>query len=173
MNREEKNALIESLADIINGSKHFYLTDTGNLNAEQTSNLRRKCFEKEIKLIVAKNTLLKLALEKAVGEYSELYPALKGQTSVMLTESGSLPAKLIKEFRKNSDKPVLKAAYVEECFYLGDNQLDVLANLKTKEELIGDIIMLLQSPMKNVLSSLQSGPHILAGVIKTLSERKE
>jgi large subunit ribosomal protein L10 len=134
--------------------------------------LRRKCFEKDIRLVVVKNTLLKKALEKLDGEYGELYGVLKDSTSVMFSETGNAPAKLIKEFRKKLDKPVLKAAFVEESIYIGDDQIEILSSLKSKEELIGDIILLLQSPAKNVLSALQSGGNTLAGIIKTLSEKE-
>jgi len=155
MTRDEKNQLIDNLAQQLSESKHFYLANIAELNAEQSSNLRRKCFEKEIKLVVVKNTLLKKALEKIEGDYEELYGVLKDNTSVMFTETGNLPAKLIKEFRKNWEKPILKGAFVEECIYIGDEQLDTLANIKSKEELLGDLIGLLQSPAKNVVSALQ------------------
>lgn len=172
MTRDEKLKVVDNLAQSISESKHFYLADISTLNAEQTSNLRRKCFEKEIKLMVVKNTLLKKALDKLEGEYNELYDSLKNETSIMFTEVGNSPAKLIKEFRNKAEKPALKAAYVEECIYIGDDQIDVLASLKSKEELIGDIIGLLQSPAKNVISALQSGGGTLAGIIKTLSEKE-
>ncbi len=174
MRKEEKNKVIESLTEEINAFNHLYFTDISGLNAELTSNLRRKCFEKEIKMVVAKNTLLKLALDKAEGDYQELYGILNGNTSVLLSETGNLPAKLIKEFRKGKiDRPILKGAYVEQSVYLGDDQLEALSNIKSKDELIGDIVMLLQSPAKNVISSLQSGGNTLAGVIKTLSEKEQ
>jgi len=173
MRREEKNAIIDSLAEKIKEYSHFYLTDTAQLNAADTSDLRRKCFENDIKLIVVKNTLLKRALEQSNGNFEELYPVLKGTTSIMFTQSGNVPAKLIKEFRRKHDKPVLKGAYVQESIYVGDNQLDALVSIKTKEELVGDIIMLLQSPAKRVISSLQSGKNTLAGLVKTLSEKSE
>ena len=172
MTREEKNQVIESLAQQITDSKHFYLTDIEALNAEDTSSLRRKCFEKDIKLVMVKNTLFKKALEKCEGDYTELYDILKTNTSVMFAETGNEPAKLIKEFRKGKDKPVLKGAYVEESVYIGDNQLDALSSIKSKEELIGDVIALLQSPAKNVISALQSGGGTLAGILKTLSEKE-
>lgn len=172
MTRDDKDQLINNLAQQISESKHFYLTNIEALDAEQSSSLRRKCFENEITLVVVKNTLLKKALEKIEGDYEELYPVLKENTSVMLTETGSAPAKLIKEFRKEWEKPVLKGAYVEECAYVGDDQLEVLASIKSKEELIGDIVGLLQSPAKNVVSALQSGGSTLAGLIKTLQEKE-
>ncbi len=172
MTREEKNAIIDALTEQINSRGHLYLTDISTMNAGDTSDLRRKCFEKDIKLIVVKNTLLKKALEKAEKDYSELFDVLKNPTSVMLTDVANVPAKLIKDFRKSHEKPVLKAAYVEESVYIGDDQLEMLASLKSKEELIGDIILLLQSPVKNVMSALQSGNNILTGVLKTLGEKE-
>lgn len=172
MKREEKAVIIDNIKELINKYNHFYLADISELDAEKTSDLRRKCFEKEIELVVVKNTLLKLALEQGEKNGEELYETLKGSTSIMFSNTGNVPAKLIKEFRKSSDKPILKAAFVEESIYLGDTQLDALVNIKSKEELLGDIIMLLQSPMKNVVSSLQSGKNILAGIVKTLSEKE-
>jgi large subunit ribosomal protein L10 len=172
MTRDEKAKVVENLAQKISESKHFYLTDISSLNAEDTSNLRRKCFEKDIQLIVVKNTLLRKAFETFDGTYDELKDILKNETSIMFTETGNIPAKVIKEFRKTLDKPVLKAAFVEECIYVGDEQLDMLSSIKSKEELIGDIIGLLQSPAKNVISALQSGGGTLAGIIKTLSEKE-
>ena len=173
MRREEKNAIIDSLAEKLKEFSHFYLTDTAQLNAADTSDLRRKCFNNNIKLVVVKNTLLQRALEQSNGNFEELYPVLKGTTSIMFTHSGNVPAKLIKEFRKKHDKPVLKGAYVQESVYVGDNMLDELVSVKTKEELIGDIIMLLQSPAKNVISALQSGGNTIHGVLDTLSQREE
>jgi large subunit ribosomal protein L10 len=172
MKKEDKNILIDNLTEMINKSSHFYLTDISKLNAFDTSVLRRKCFDKDIELVVVKNTLFRKALEKTGREFSELNEVLNGSTSVMFTNSGSVPAKLIKEFRKNHDKPILKAAYVEECIYIGEENLVALINVKTKEELIGDIIALLQSPAKNVISALQSGGNKLAGIVKTLSEKQ-
>lgn len=172
MTRDDKNQLIDNLAQELSDSKHFYIANIEALDAEQSSNLRRKCFENEIKLVVVKNTLLKKALEKIEGEYEELYPILKENSSIMLTETGNAPAKLIKEFRKTWDRPLLKGAYVEECIYIGDDQLEMLASIKSKEELIGDIVALLQSPAKNVVSALQSGGQTLAGLMKTLQEKE-
>ncbi len=172
MIREEKNQIIDSLTSSINESNHFYLTDISELNAVDTSMLRRKCHEKNIKLMVVKNTFLKQALEKAEGDYQELYEVLKNSTSVIFSKVGNIPAKLINEFRKKNDRPILKAAFVEKSVYIGDDQLDTLAQLKSKEELIADIIMLLQSPMKTVLLQLQSGGQTLSGVLKTLSEKE-
>lgn len=171
MTRNDKNKVIENLVGKFNNYSHFYLTDISNLNAEDTSKLRRKCFEKEIELVVVKNTLLKKALEQSETNYNELYDTLKGSTSIMFTETSNVPGKLIKEFRIKSDRPVLKAAYAEESFYFGDDQIDLLSSIKSKEELIGDIILLLQSPVNNVVSSLQSGGNTLTGILKTLSEK--
>jgi large subunit ribosomal protein L10 len=173
MRREEKNAIIDSLAEKLKEYSHFYLTDTAQLNAADSSDLRRKCFANDIKLMVVKNTLLQRALEQSNGNFEELYPVLKGTTSIMFTQSGNGPAKIIKEFRRKHDKPVLKGAYVQESIYVGDNMLDALVSVKTKEELIGDIIMLLQSPAKNVISALQSGGNTIHGVLETLSKREE
>jgi large subunit ribosomal protein L10 len=171
MKKEDKDRVINELVDKLNNTKNFYLTDTSTLTVEKTNALRRSCFKKNIELKVVKNTLLQKALEKLETDYSPLFVALKGTTAVMFTESVNDPAKLIKEFRKASDKPALKAAYVEESFYLGDNQLEALISIKTKNEVIGEIIGLLQSPARNVISALQSGGGKLAGIVKTLSER--
>ena len=173
MRREEKNAIINSLTEKLKEYNHFYLTDTAQLNAADTSDLRRKCFENDIKLIVVKNTLLKRALEKSDINFEELYPVLQGTTSIMLSQSGNAPAKLIKEFRKKHDKPLLKGAYVQESVYVGDNMLDALVSVKTKQELIGDVILLLQSPAKNIISALQSGGNSIHGVLETLSKKQE
>ena len=173
MRQEEKNAIIDSLTERLKEYSHFYLTDTAQLNAADTSDLRRKCFNNDIKLIVVKNTLLKRALEQSNLNLEELYPVLKGTTSIMFAQSGNVPAKLIKEFRRQHDKPVLKGAYVQESVYIGDNMLDALVSIKTKQELIGDLILLLQSPAKNVISALQSGGNKIHGVLETLSKREE
>jgi large subunit ribosomal protein L10 len=171
MRREEKNAIIDSLTDRLKEYSHFYLTDTAQLNAADTSELRRKCFDNDIKLVVVKNTLLHRALEQSEGNFEELYPVLKGTTSIMFSQSGNAPAKIIREFRLKHDKPVLKGAYVQDSVYLGDNMLDTLVAVKTREELIGDLILLLQSPAKNVISALQSGGNKIHGVLETLSKK--
>ncbi len=171
MNKEEKSAIINSIAEKLNEYPHFYLADTSELNAADTATLRRVCFEKEIKLMVVKNTLLIKALESVNKAETELVNIIKGSTAVMFTNTGNAPAKLIKEFRMKSPKPVLKAAYVEECVYIGDSALEGLVNIKSREELIGDIIGLLQSPAKNVISALKSSGGKVAGIVKTLSER--
>jgi len=173
MRREEKIAIIDSLAEKLKEYSHFYLTDTAQLNAADTSDLRRKCFENDIKLIVVKNTLLKRALDMSEGKFEELYPVLKGTTSIMFAQTGNGPAKLIKEFRRKHDKPVLKGAYVQESVFIGESMLDTLISVKTREELIGDIILLLQSPARNVISALQSGGNKLHGVLETLSKKEE
>jgi len=172
MNREEKNRIIDNLTDSISQARHFYLTDISDLNAETTSKLRRACFEKEITLVVVKNTLLKKAFEKFEGKFDGLYGALSDSTSIMFSQVNNVPAKLIKEFRKTGEKPVLKAAFVEESIYIGDDQLDALSGIKSREELIGDIVLLLQAPARNVISALQSGSIKLAGIVKTLSEKE-
>ncbi|MCK9207929.1 MAG: 50S ribosomal protein L10 [Salinivirgaceae bacterium] len=171
MKREDKAVVINKLAQKLKESSHFYLTDISDLNAEATSFLRRKCFEKEIELVVVKNTLLRKAMEQSETDYSEMFKVLKGATSIMFTDAANVPGKLIQELRKKSDKPIVKAAYVEESVYIGDNMLMALANIKSKNELIADVIGLLQSPAKNVVSALQSGGQTLTGVLKTLSEK--
>jgi len=170
MKREEKNVIIQELTEKLNRYDHFYLADISELDAADTSLLRRKCFDKSINLVVVKNTLLRKAFEQSDKNFEDLYDVLKDSTSVMFSETGNVPAKLIKEFRKTHERPVLKAAYVEQSFYFGDNQVEVLSQLKSRDELIGDIVLILQSPAKTVISSLQSGGGKLAGIIKTLSE---
>jgi len=160
------------LAQKLKEATHFYLADISELNAEDTSKLRKACFDKDIELVVVKNTLLRKAMEQSETDYSELYDILKGSTSVMFTETGNAPGKLIKELRKKAEKPIVKAAYVEESVYIGDEQLDALASIKSKNELIADVVALLQSPAKNVVSALQSGGQTITGVLKTLSERE-
>ena len=172
MTREEKALVIENLTQQLNEYPHFYITNIEALNAEKTAALRRKCFESGIKLMVVKNTLLQKALEKTEKAEAELLGVLEGSTSVMFAQTGKAPAVLIKEFRKSNDKPVIKAAYVEGCVYVGDDQLDALCNIKSREELIGDIVALLQSPAKNVISALQgSAGQKIAGIVKTLESR--
>jgi len=173
MNREEKNEIVQDLKEKMSTFGHFYLTDTSNLTVAKINAIRRACFDKNITIQVAENTLIRKALEASGDGYDQLFDSLKGSTAIMFSETANAPAKLIKELRKRSDKPVLKAAYVESSIYVGDNQLDSLVNLKSKNELIGDIIGLLQSPAKNVISGLQSGGNKLAGIVKTLSERAE
>ena len=171
MRKEDKSQLIETLTEDLKAAKYLYITDISDMNVENTGKLRRLCFKKEVKLVVVKNTLLHKAMEKSGKDFGNLYDVLKGHTSIMIAEQGNVPAKLIKEFRKTSAKPLLKGAYVEEMTFVGDNQLDALMAIKTKNELIADVIALLNSPAKNVISALQSGGQKLSGVIKTLSER--
>jgi len=171
MTREEKSQVIEVLTTKLTEGNIIYLADISGLNALDTSNLRRACFKANVKLAVVKNTLLEKAMEKSDKDFGELPSILKGNTSLMFSETGNAPAKVIKEFRKKSDKPLLKGAYVEEAIYIGDDQLDTLVSIKSKEELIGDVISLLQSPAKNVISALQSGGNKLSGILKTLSEK--
>ncbi len=173
MTREEKKNLIDSLTEKINNANHIYLTDISDLNAEDTSDLRRLCFQKEIQLTVVKNKLLEKALTNSELELDEMFTVLKGNTSIMFCEQGSVPAKMITEFRKKHKRPLLKAAYVEESVYIGDEQLEALSKIKSKEEVIGDIILLLQSPAKSVISSLQSGGTKLLAILDTLSEKNE
>ncbi|SDR03823.1 50S ribosomal protein L10 [Flagellimonas zhangzhouensis] len=172
MTREEKATVIEDLTAQLAETPNIYLADISGLNAVDTSNLRRACFKANIKLAVVKNTLLAKAMEASDKEFGELPEVLKGNTSMMLSETGNAPAKLIKNFRKKSERPVLKGAFIEEAVYIGDENLDALVNIKSKEEVIGDIIGLLQSPAKNVISGLKSGGGKLAGILKTLSEKE-
>lgn len=172
MTKEEKAVVIDNLAEQLRAYPHFYITDIEALNAEQTAALRRKCFEKEIKLVVVKNTLFTKALEKVEKADADLVKTLEGSTSVMFTQVAKAPAVLIKEFRKGSDKPVLKAAFAEGGVYVGDDKIDALCNIKSREELIADIVALLQSPAKNVISALQaSAGQKIAGLVKTLESR--
>jgi large subunit ribosomal protein L10 len=173
MKREDKEQVVNTLVEELNNAPHFYVADTSDLDGADISLLRRKCFEKNITLKVVKNTLLKRALEASEKDTEELYDSLKGPTSIMFTETGNVPAKLIKEFRKDHDKPILKSAFVEESVYVGEDQLEVLSNIKSKEELLGDLVALLQSPAKNVISALQSGGNTISGVLQTLSEKSE
>ena len=140
---------------ILGATNNLYIADTSGLNAEQTSDLRRACFKADIEMTVVKNALLKKAMERSPKNFDDIYEALKGNSSIMISEVGNAPAKLIKDFRKKGNKPLLKAAYIDEAIFVGDNQLDTLVNLKSKNELIGEIILLLESPMKNVISALQ------------------
>lgn len=171
MTREEKSQVIQDLTAKLADTNTIYLADISGLDALTTSNLRRACFKANVKLAVVKNTLLSKAMEASDKDFGDLPNVLKGNTSIMIAEAGNAPAKVIKEFRKKSDKPLLKGAFVEESVYVGDDQLDTLVNIKSKEELIGDIITLLQSPAKNVVSALQSGGNKLSGILSTLSEK--
>jgi large subunit ribosomal protein L10 len=175
MTREEKASIIDELKDKFSNSQYFYITDSSSLNVAQINNLRRVCYEKGIEVKVVKNTLARIAMEQVAEEkgFAPLYEALKGQSTVLFAESGNLPAKVIKEFRKTNKKPTLKAAYIDSDVFFGDDQIDILESLKSKEELVGDVIMLLQSPIKNVLGSLQSGGYTIAGLLKALEERAQ
>ena len=171
MTKTEKQATIDTLTKKFSDANFFYFTDTSGLTVEKINQLRRKCLEKGINLQVAKNTLIKKALV-AGGKFSDdLDPVLSGPTAIMFTETGNVPAKVIKQFRAGGDKPALKAAYIDSAIYVGENQLEALINVKSKEELVGDIIGLLQSPAKNVISALKSSGGKLAGIVKTLQER--
>lgn len=171
MNREEKSLVIEDLTAQLAESQVLYLTDLSGLNADTTSKLRRACFKANIRLAVVKNTLLAKAMEASDIDFGDLPSVLKGNTALMYAETANAPAKLIKDFRKKSDKPILKGAYIEESIYVGDDKIDMLSSIKSKDEVIGDIIGLLQSPAKNVISALKSGGGKLAGILKTLSEK--
>ena len=172
MTREEKKQVIEDLTSELSEVKNFYLTDIAGLNSSETSALRRLCFKSNIKLSVVKNTLLAKAMEASERDFGDLKDLLKGNTSLMLSEVGNMPAKIIKDFRKKSEKPLLKGAFVEESIYIGDDQISTLVSLKSKEEVIGEIIGLLQSPVKNIISSLKSGDGKLSAILKTLSNQK-
>ena len=172
MTREEKSQVIEALTAQLSENANIYLADISGLNAGSTTNLRRACFKAGVQLAVVKNTLLKKAMESSDKDFGELTEILKGNTSLMFSETGNAPAKVIKEFRKKSTIPLLKGAYIQESIYVGDDQLDNLVDLKSKDELVGEIIGLLQSPAKNVISALKSGGNTIAGLVKTLSERE-
>jgi len=171
MNKEEKYDLVLALTEQMNEYGNFYITDTSDLTVAKINNIRRQCFENDITMQVAKNSLIKKAMEAANGDYAPIYDVLKGSSSILFCKSATAPAKLIKQLRKKGDKPVLKAAYIDSAIFIGDNQIDTLIKLKSKEQLIGEVIGLLQSPAKNVVSALQSGGSIIAGVVKTLQER--
>ncbi len=172
MTREEKSIVIEDLTAKLAEANVIYLADISGLNAQKSSDLRRACFKANISLEVVKNTLLAKAMEVSERNFDTLPSVLKGNTSIMISETGNAPAKLIENFRKGSKKPILKGAYINEAIFIGDNQLSTLVSLKSKEEVIGDIIGLLQSPAKNVVSALKSSGGKLAGIIKTLSEKE-
>ncbi len=171
MTREQKANVIEELTATLGDNNTIYLADISGLNASDTSNLRRACFKANVSLSVVKNTLLAKAMEASEKDFGELPELLKGNTSIMLAEVANAPAKVIKDFRKKSEKPVLKGAYIEEAIYVGDDMVEALSSIKSKEEMVGEIIGLLQSPAKNVISALKSSGGTIAGVLKTLSER--
>lgn len=171
MNKEEKHELVIALTEQMKEYGNFYITDTSDLTVAKINNIRRQCFESDITMQVAKNSLIRKAMEATGGDFTPIYDVLKGSSSILFSKSSTAPAKLIKQLRKKGEKPILKAAYIDSAIFIGDNQLDTLVNLKSKEQLVGEIIGLLQSPAKNVISALQSGGNIIAGVVKTLQER--
>lgn len=171
MTKEEKLNEIKILTKDLSEASNFYLADIAGLDSKSTLDLRRACFKSNIRISVVKNTLLKKAMEDSGKEFGDLKSILKGNTSVLFSNQGNTPARLIKDFRKKSDKPILKGAFIDESIYIGDDKIDVLADLKSKEELIGEILTLLSSPINNVLSSLKSGSNKIAGIIKKLSEK--
>ena len=173
MNKEQKIAVVESLKEKFANSQFFYLADSSELTVAEINELRALCYERGVSLTVVKNTLVRKAFEAIGDQYAELYPVLHGPTSVMFSEVGNIPAKVIQEFRSKKEKPILKAAWIDSGIYIGDEQLTNLVNLKSKEDLIGELIGLLQSPAKNVVGALQSGGGKLAGILKTLSEKAE
>lgn len=174
MNREEKHEVVSALQEKMQEFGNFYIADTSSLSVEKVNNIRRKCFESGIEMQVAKNTLIRKAIEGLEGDNSDIFEALKGQSAILFSKTGNGPAKLIKELRKvkGADKPLLKAAFIDTAIFVGDHHLDALVSLKSREELIGDIIGLLQSPAKNVISALKSSGGKIAGIVKTLQERE-
>ena len=173
MRKEDKQSVIEKLGGQLNEYAHFYLVDVNGLNAADTSALRRKCFEKDIKMVLVKNTLLQKTFEASDIDFTVLYPVLKGTTAVFFCNTANVPAKLIKEEGKKTGIPALKAAYAEEGFYVGAENLEALCAIKSKNEVIAEVVALLQSPAKNVVSALQSAGQTIHGVLKTLGERPE
>lgn len=171
MRKEDKNAVIANLGELLQKYPHFYVVDSEGLNAQQTTDLRRMCFKQNIKMVVVKNTLFKKALDVSETDFTPLYDSLKGTSAILFSEVANVPGKMLKKNTKTGIKG-LKAAYAEGGFY-GADQLDALAALKSKEELVADVVALLQSPIKNVVSALQSGANNIHGVLKTLSERAE
>jgi len=173
MTREEKNQVIDTLAEKLEKSTNLYLTDVSELSVKSSNDLRRAFFNKDVEMQVVKNSLLKKAMEKVGNKYEGAYDVLKGNTALVFSDTANVPAKIIKEFRKKNDKPILKAAFLDSELFIGDDQIKILATLKSKNELIGEIIGLLQSPAKNVISALMSGSANISGILKTLSDRPE
>lgn len=174
MTKDEKLQLVQELTEKFKNFPNFYIADAGGMTVAQINNLRRLCFESDITMTTVKNTLIRKALEQLDGDYSEVYDSLKKSSSIFFAtqDNPSVPAKVIKDFRKKGEKPALKVAVIDTAVFLGDSQLSVLVDLKSKSELIGEIVGLLQSPAKNVVSALKSGGGKLAGILKTLSERE-
>ncbi|CVK16087.1 LSU ribosomal protein L10P [Apibacter mensalis] len=173
MTKQEKTEVIKELQEVLESTNVLYIADTDGLNAQQTSELRRACFKGEISMKVVKNTLLRKAMENVEDkDFSGVFESLKGNSTIFTSDKGNAPAKLIQNFRKKTEKPLLKAAWIDSAVFVGDAQLETLANLKSREELIGEIIGLLQSPIKNVVSALKSGGNTIAGLVKTLSEKE-
>jgi large subunit ribosomal protein L10 len=173
MTKQEKTEVIKELQEVLENTNVLYIADTDGLNAQQNSELRRACFKGEISMKVVKNTLLRKAMENVEDkDFSAVFESLKGNSTIFTSEKGNAPAKLIQNFRKKTEKPLLKAAWIDSAVFVGDAQLETLANLKSREELIGEIIGLLQSPIKNVVSALKSGGNTIAGLVKTLSEKE-
>jgi large subunit ribosomal protein L10 len=173
MNKEQKGVIIEQLAQKLNDYKFIYITDVSSLNAQKTSELRREFFKGGIEMEVAKNTLIEKAIQRTDKDFGALVDTLKGNTALLFTTDSKLPAKIIKDFRKKTDKPYLKGAYIDTDIFVGDDQLEALIKLKSRNELIGDVIFMLQSPAQQVISALQSSGGKLAGIVKTLSEKPE
>tara|TARA_B100001093_G_scaffold508358_1_gene570384 strand:- start:4331 stop:4846 length:516 start_codon:yes stop_codon:yes gene_type:complete len=171
MTREEKAQVVENLTTVLEGTSTVYIADISGLDAGTTADLRRACFKANVKMSVVKNTLLEKAMEASEKDFGDLTTILKGNSSMMISDTGNAPAKLIKDFRKKVDRPILKGAFIEEAVYIGDENLEALVSIKSKEELIADVIALLQSPAKNVVSGLKSGGNKLSGILKTLSEK--
>ncbi|GAB1395442.1 MAG TPA: 50S ribosomal protein L10 [Saprospiraceae bacterium] len=175
MNKSNKGVAIEELKEKLETANFFYITDSSSLSVEKINNLRRICFNKGVEMKVVKNTLLRKAMESFGEErgYQGLFDALHGPTAIMFTETANVPAKIIKEFRKDDKRPIIKAAYIDTAIFMGDQSIEDLVNLKSKEQLIGEVITILQSPAKNVISALKSGGQTIAGLVKALEERAE
>ena len=171
MTREEKAVVIDELKNKLSTTPYIYLADASSLSVEVINKFRRMCYQRNVEFFVVKNTFLQKAMEQLGSSFDPLHAVLSGPTSVLLSDTGNIPAKLLKDFRKSTKKPVLKAAYIDSAIYIGDDQLDALTAIKSKHELIGEIVGLLQSPAKNVISALKSGGTTIAGIVKTLQER--
>lgn len=175
MNRQEKTAVVAELTDKFSSTPFIYITDSSSMSVAQVTDFRRKCFENGIEMKVVKNTLAIKAIENLENKesYDDVLPLLKGTTALLFTSTANSPAKVLKEFRKDNERPLLKGAYIDTDVFVGDEQISTLSSMKSKEDLIGDVIMLLQSPMKNVISSLQSGGQTISGLLKALEEREQ